>query len=314
MLTDEHWQAAWRWLKDSRKHAPVHADVWHLRFHWQNLAADVYQQVRAGRYRLTPMQVFNENAQWSARDALVLKWVALQTELLLPRHPRCHHVKGHGGCRGSLGKVARALAGGEYRFVLRTDIRGYYAAMNKTQVLAHVARFVHDPVVYDLIAQYVEYSVESGGVLHTPLSGICRGCALSPLLGASFLYHIDCYFDAQKDHLFYARYMDDFLILAKTRWGLRRSIRALNQFFDYNGFEKHPQKTQMGKLEKGFDWLGVYFAAGKDPEISPRAIENHRLRCLRLYEQARRRGLSEKQAADRVQRYVDRWKIWARVS
>ena len=63
-------------------------------------------------------------AQWSAQDALVLKWVVLLAEPLLPKPARCAHLKGHGGGRASLSEVRQALRSGEYAFVYRTDIKG----------------------------------------------------------------------------------------------------------------------------------------------------------------------------------------------
>jgi len=123
--------------------------------------------------------------------------------------------------------------------------------------------------------QYVHYSVESGGEICTPVNGIPRGCALSPLVGASLLRHIDGYYRSlNPDEVFYVRYMDDFLLLTRTRWQLRRGV-----------------------------WFAPDWAT-----IAPRALNNHR---ERLYEQARRRGLSHEAASERVRAYEVRWKRWA---
>ncbi len=229
-------------------------------------------------------------AQWSAQDALVLKWVALQITEYLPRHARCAHVKGHGGGREFVRQVARALMSGEFSFVYRTDIRGYYRNIDKTQLQCHIQIYVPDPVLLSLLYQYLHYSVEDGGEIYTPTQGICRSCSLSPLFGASLLYHVDKHFDEQKG-IFYARYMDDFLLLTRSRWPLRHGVKQLHEFLNLGGFETHPDKTQLGRIEHGFDWLGVWFSAA-EPTIAPRAIANYHATRLRLYEQARRRGLS----------------------
>jgi hypothetical protein len=54
--------------------------------------------------------------------------------------------------------------------------------------------------------------------------------------------------------------MDDVLILAPTRWKLREAIRVLNQTFSELRLEKHPDKTFIGHIEKGFDFLGYHFS------------------------------------------------------
>lgn len=55
--------------------------------------------------------------------------------------------------------------------------------------------------------------------------------------------------------------MDEILLLTRPRWQLRRAIRQLAEFFDLSGFERHPEKTQTGRISHGFDWLGIWFYA-----------------------------------------------------
>ncbi|MFV8809231.1 reverse transcriptase domain-containing protein [Yersinia enterocolitica] len=307
------WLDAYQWLYHCRRNAPANADVWHLRFHWAAQGMRLLEQVCSGQYKLSPMLVIRQGqdswAQWCARDALVLKWVALQIVKDLPIHQRCAHVKGHGGVRRSIADVAACLQHEEWRFVYRTDIRGYYRHIRKQQVLSQINWRVQSPILRDLLKQYLYYSVEDGGEIHTPITGISRGCALSPMIGASLLHHVDSYF-ASREEIFYVRYMDDFLLFTRTRWSLRRMVKQLATFFDLGGFSIHPDKTQVGKIEHGFDWLGLWFGT-KGPSIAPRALENHRARRVRLYEQARRKRLSATETDVLVQAYEARWNTWA---
>lgn len=112
--------------------------------------------------------------------------------------------------------------------------------------------------------------------------------------------------------MFYVRYMDDFLFLSQRRWSVRRAVVWLHQYFDNTGFEGHPDKTTVGRAEKSFDWLGVWFDESGSVGIAPRALENHRTRCLRLEEQTRCLGLPEEQIRARVQQYEARWWVWTR--
>lgn len=50
--------------------------------------------------------------------------------------------------------------------------------------------------------------------------------------------------------------MDDFLLLTTNRYKLRAVIKILHAFFNQLGFVFHPEKTFIGRIEKGFDWLG----------------------------------------------------------
>ncbi len=58
----------------------------------------------AGRYRFEPLsRVTNREGEvlhlWSARDAVMLKALAMVLGRRLSIYPRCVHVKGHGGRR-----------------------------------------------------------------------------------------------------------------------------------------------------------------------------------------------------------------------
>jgi len=312
ILSVEHaWQQAYEWVCMRRRHYPNNADIWHLRFHWPTLSSALLTLVLDGDYRLSAMQVVGKHAIWSAQDALVLKWVALQSAPWLPLHRRCEHGLGM-GVKASKRRLHNFLteqpAG--YPFVMRTDIQGYYQHIDKELVLERVVSVLPSPVLRDLIHQYLYYSVEQGGEFHTPTSGIGRGCALSPLIGASLLYHIDADFAGQPD-LYYARYMDDFIILARSRWQLRRAIATLRGHLAEGGFSLHPDKTRIGKLAKGVDWLGGWFNSQGLVGIAPRSLQRYRTRTLRLYEQALRQGRSEEECQARVRMYRWRWtKMW----
>lgn len=177
-----------RTLWQQRKHAPPDADVWDLRFHWQKNGHDLFRRVTQGTYRLRPMLCFRTRhgerlAQWSAADALVLKWLALQVDGRLPVHERCEHRKHTGGVRASVRRLHLAVTEEEYRFVYRTDIRGYYRHIRKAQAYSQFCRYIAEPVLQDLFRQYLYYSVEDGGEIYTPETGIARGCSLSLLVG-----------------------------------------------------------------------------------------------------------------------------------
>jgi hypothetical protein len=54
--------------------------------------------------------------------------------------------------------------------------------------------------------------------------------------------------------------MDDVLVLAPTRWTLRCGVKVINAVLASLRLEKHPDKTFIGKIERGFDFLGYQFS------------------------------------------------------
>ena len=104
----------------------------------------------------------------------------------------------------------------------------------------------------------------------------------------------------------YFRYMDDILILAPTRWKLRKAIRVHNQTFSELKLEKHPDKTLIGKVERGFDFLG-YFLKPYSLDVSEKTVERFMERIFRLYEQEPPNKIEK-----RLGGYVLRWVRWVR--
>jgi RNA-directed DNA polymerase len=49
---------------------------------------------------------------------------------------------------------------------------------------------------------------------------------------------------------FYRRYMDDVIVLAKTRWYLRKAVRTVNQHFNQLKVAQAPDKTFIGVLKR----------------------------------------------------------------
>ncbi|MGL1932324.1 MAG: hypothetical protein OCC45_11245 [Desulfotalea sp.] len=65
----------------------------------------------------------------------------------------------------------------------------------------------------------------------------------------------------------------------------------MNNWLESFGFEQHPDKTFIGCLKKGFDWIGYQYNEKGIIGVAPRAFENHIAKLNRLYEQDRCQGL-----------------------
>ncbi len=74
------------------------------------------------------------------------------------------------------------------------------------------------------------------------------------------------------------------VLLAPTRWKLRRAIKRVNQTLNELKLGKHPDKTFIGRIARGFDFLGYHFSPG-GLRLAPQTIERFKARLARLYEQ-----------------------------
>ena len=164
---------------------------------------------------------------WSSRDSLVLKMLSLYLTHRLPNSLLCTHLKRHGGAKLTVNHVYRASQ--RYPFVFRTDVKSYYESIHHTLLLEKFRQHIDDNLILNLIAQYLTRSVDIGGNFKTYSKSISSGCPLSPLIASYYLYELDNAFERKR--VFYRRYMDDIIVLAKSRWQLRRAIRCINQHF-----------------------------------------------------------------------------------
>src|SRR5688572_22120795 len=101
---------AYVWLCQRRKRFPPNAEVWAFRHRWREEKARLQADLLAGRYRFEPLYrvTLEDDGDvdvWCARDAVLLKALALVLAKYLPASPRCTHLKGHGGAKWSVRHV-----------------------------------------------------------------------------------------------------------------------------------------------------------------------------------------------------------------
>jgi RNA-directed DNA polymerase len=192
----------------------------------------------------------------------------------------------------------------ENQFVFRSDVRSYYASIDHGVLLALVRDRIEDRRVLDLVGQYLHRTVDENCLYTTMTVGISLGCPLSPVMAAIYLELLDRRMEATG--LTYARFMDDWVVLAPTRWSLRRAIVVVNETLWELRVEQHPDKTFIGWIKRGFTFLGYWITEKGLTGVAPSAWQGFQERVARLYEQNApleeiRRG---------VEQYVRRWQRW----
>ena len=306
ILDEGSLESAYTWLCKRRRNYPDHADVWNFCRHGRREIDRLRRELLDGSYRLgllsrTTLENGEEVDLFSARDALVLKALALVMGSRLSFSRNCTHLKGNGGGKGAVRRVCRHLK--QHRFVIRTDVKSYYASIDHQCLIERLSRVIQDPRVLSLVQQYLRRTSERGGLFWESERGIPLGSPLSPIIGAFFLTEVD--HRLEKTGLFYIRFMDDILVLAPTRWKLRRAARVLNQVLSSLELEKHPEKTFIGRIEKGFDFLGYHFSRA-ELTVAGTTLKNFAARAIRLYEQEPEEPID----SSRLGEYVQRWFRW----
>ena len=307
IVSDDILDEAYEWLCHRRRDYPANADIWSFRRYWDEERKRLKDDLLTNRFRFEALERvgLTDGSMldvWTSRDALVLKAMSLCLAQVLPVSPHCTHIKGNGGAKAAIRQVAEHLP--QHGFVLRTDVKSYYASIDHLLLLDRLANHIDDKAVMNLLGQYLRRSICDGGNYIDIERGISLGCPLSPLMAAFYLHELDEQF--AQNNLFYVRFMDDILILAPTRWKIRKAMAVVKAVLSRLYLAAHPDKTFIGRVTRGFDFLGYHF---RDGVLSAAGKTVARMKeCIaRLYEQKGRRNQPTP-----LGQYLTRWNAWFR--
>jgi RNA-directed DNA polymerase len=299
-IDDTLLERAFQAVRKSRRHHCAHASIWHLCQHWSSQRSQILNKLHAGLYHLSPCQTYCIEGErisvWDAADAVVLKAVSFILKEKI-QAPHCHHLKGHGGIHGRIKALHQVKD--SYHRVFKSDVDSYYASIKHEILLKQLRQYTDCAILLGIFEQYMKRLEIKEGQYHHFEQGIPRGCSLSPLMAAIYLAPLD---NELQGFGFYRRYMDDWIMLVKTRSPLRKVIKITHLVLQSLELSMHPKKTFMGCIKKGFAFLGIRW--NKVPEIAKQSIENHQVNLARRYAQ----NVSKNCIGD----YLRRWILWCR--
>jgi len=186
------------------------------------------------------------------------------------------------------------------RHAARFDVAAYYNSIRHDRMLELLERAGVDEKDLLLVRDYLALPDTRGTG-----KGLTASGSLSPLLGALYLAPLDHAMGERMKRgqlVSYVRYMDDFVLLARTRWQLRRAIAEFQGILQGLGLRTHREKRFIGLATKGFDFLGYRFHPRRKLRASRESLRRLRERARRLHEQGA--------DARRLREYISRWSRW----
>lgn len=141
------------------------------------------------------------------------------------------------------------------RWYAQLDIRKYYQNIPHSLVVAEMCRIFKDK-------EYVDAFVEPLRSFAPDGVGIPLGARVSQLSGNIALNGVDHYAKETLRIHYYLRYLDDILIMGKTKGEVKRYAKQLVARIESLGFQLHPMVV--APLACGLDILGfVYYEKGR---------------------------------------------------
>ncbi len=160
----------------------------------------------------------------------------------------------------------------------------------------------HPPAWVNLIYAAMKAGLYEAGHYYDTNLGIIKGSPLSYVLGSYYLSELDRAF-MRKKSVKYVRYMDDIIILTKTRSALHRAIANCRGIVASLKLTLSHEKTYVGKTNKDFTFLGYCFKGASILEVAPQTIAKSLARVTSLLGQ---QTLTKERLDKHVQGFV-RW-------
>ncbi|MCE3239403.1 MAG: reverse transcriptase (RNA-dependent polymerase), partial [Gammaproteobacteria bacterium] len=249
---------------------------------------------------------------WNCSDRLILSLIQkiIKPTFAAILSPLCYHQHGISGVKLALNAVIKATASRRFRYSIRIDIKSYYASINHSILLEQLNNDFDDPRLRHYFNDIVTIPVDKDAVVSLPTQGIPSRSSLSPFFGALYLTPLDRAFEQRS--CFYARYMDDVIILCETRNQFVSAKKRLKKILASLKLKLSSHKTKMGVF-KTFHFLGVNFSSAqtelhKKPQKKA-IIAIHPRSCRRSLDKATAMKEDAVPAAT-IQQYLMRWALW----
>ena len=136
-------------------------------------------------------------------------------------------------------------------YVLKADIRHYFDSVNHKILMNMVEKKIKDKNVLNLISAILKHGAKA------PCKGMPLGNLTSQIFANLYLNDLDQFVKHKLKEKFYIRYMDDFVILHRSKEHLEYIRRLTSEFLSSElKLEMHPQKSKTISLHSGISFLG----------------------------------------------------------
>jgi len=209
-------------------------------------------------------------------------------------------------------RQAREFVREGHRWVVDLDLSKFFDRVNHDILLARLARRINDKRLLRLIRRYLQAGMMSEGVVTGREEGTPQGGPLSPLLANVLLDDWDKQLEA-RGHKF-CRYADDCNIYVKSKCAGERVMAWCVAFLE--GRLRLKVNADKSAVDRPWNrkFLGLTVTRGRQPKIRIAAKSRERFEDRVRDITSRRRGISIQQMVRELNRYLQGWFGYFRLS
>ena len=159
-------------------------------------------------------------------------------------------------------------------YVLSFDFKGFFDSIPLKTCRMMLERYIEDKNIIDVTMEMIKQphlvkilkikdkqlqSEELKKLNNDEYCGICLGSQVSQIMALIVANDLDHYIKDFCRRKYYVRYMDDGIILGKTKEELQELLKGMNEVCDFLGLHFNHKKTHITKIHKGFKFLQVRY-------------------------------------------------------
>jgi group II intron reverse transcriptase/maturase len=209
-------------------------------------------------------------------------------------------------------RQARGFVRDGHRWVVDLDLSKFFDRVNHDVLMERLARRIDDKRLLRLIRRYLEAGMMSEGVVTEREEGTPQGGPLSPLLANVLLDEWDKQLEA-RGHKF-CRYADDCNIYVKSKRAGERVMSWCVAFLE--GRLRLKVNAEKSAVDRPWNrkFLGLTVTHGREPKIRIARASRDRFEDRVRVITSRRRGISIERMVRELNRYLQGWFGYFRLS
>jgi len=190
-----------------------------------------------------------------------------------------------------------------YQWAVDCDLKSYFDTVNHDLLMHQIGKRIRDKGVLKLIGKYLRAGVRhEDGKTDKTMAGVPQGGPLSPLLANIMLDPLDK--EIERQGMPFARYADDFLILAKSRAEAEKAMERIEVYVEATlRLFVNRDKSKVARL-KDCQFLG-FKLNGKKIRRTDQALHRFKERIREIT--GRSRGISMSIRLSELKRYCQGW-------
>lgn len=225
-------------------------------------------EILNGRYQVFPVkiiQLFKEEkvrevSLYAMRDKVVQQSLALELNRIYePLFSKgTYAYRANRSSLNAISDISGQITQQKYLYFMKLDIQKFFDNVDMDILFTILRKKIPEEEVLSLIKkQLIVKYLDDSGELCEKKKGIYQGSGIAPVLSNIYLMEFDQ--AMEKEPIFFIRYSDDILLLARSEEEMQRLFQKISAYMEKLRLNLNEKKCSQGKISDGFEFLGYHF-------------------------------------------------------